>query len=113
IHDEKLIRGLASRILSMQEDNGSWKLFHDEPAGNANATLEAYYGLLSSGYIGKEDKRMQAARKFIREHGGMEKANIFTKIMLSITWQYPWPDDFPLPVEIMLLPLSFPFNFYQ
>ena len=113
IHDEKLIRGLASRILSMQEDNGSWKLFHDEPAGNANATLEAYYGLLSSGYIGKEDKRMQAARKFIREHGGMEKANIFTKIMLSITGQYPWPDDFPLPVEIMLLPLSFPFNFYQ
>ncbi|WP_251284211.1 squalene--hopene cyclase [Cytobacillus sp. AMY 15.2] len=113
IHDEKLIRGLASRILSMQEDNGSWKLFHDEPAGNANATLEAYYGLLSSGYIGKEDKRMQAARKFIREHGGMEKANIFTKIMLSITGQYPWPDNFPLLVEIMLLPLSFPFNFYQ
>ncbi|MCM3704732.1 MULTISPECIES: terpene cyclase/mutase family protein [Cytobacillus] len=113
IHDEKLIRGLASRILSLQEDNGSWKLFHDEPKGNANATLEAYYGLLSSGYIGKEDKRMQAARKFIREHGGMEKANIFTKIMLSITGQYPWPDDFPLPVEIMLFPLSFPFNFYQ
>lgn len=113
IHDEKLIQGLASRILSLQEENGSWKLFHDEPNGNANATLEAYYGLLSSGYIGKEDKRMQAARKFIREHGGMESANIFTKIMLSITGQYPWPDDFPLPVEIMLLPLSFPFNFYQ
>lgn len=89
MHDEKLIQGLAARILSKQEENGAWKLFKDEPDGNANATLEAYYGLLYSGYIEKEDARMKAARKFILEHGGMENANIFTKIMLSTTGQYP------------------------
>lgn len=113
IHDEKLIKGLAARILSKQEENGAWKLFRDEQDGNANATLEAYYGLLYSGYIEKEDARMKAAREFIQEHGGMENANIFTKIMLASTGQYPWPESFPIPVEIMLLPLSFPFNFYQ
>ncbi|MEK3853994.1 squalene--hopene cyclase [Cytobacillus sp. FSL H8-0458] len=113
MHDEKLIQGLAARILSKQEENGAWKLFEDEPDGNANATLEAYYGLLYSGYIEKEDARMKAAKKFIREHGGLESANVITKIMLASTGQYQWPESFPIPIEIMLLPLSFPFNFYQ
>lgn len=113
IHDEKLIQGLAARIISKQEENGAWKIFEDEKDGNATATLEAYYGLLYSGYIQKEDPRMKAAREFILEHGGMESVNVFTKIMLSSTGQYKWPESFPVPVEIMLLPLSFPFNFYQ
>ncbi|MBX9976481.1 squalene--hopene cyclase [Cytobacillus firmus] len=113
IHDEKLLQGLAAKIISKQEDNGAWKIFEDEKDGNTTATLEAYYGLLYSGYIQKEDSRMKAARKFILEHGGMESVNVFTKIMLSSTGQYQWPESFPIPVEIMLLPLSFPFNFYQ
>ncbi|WP_370224615.1 prenyltransferase/squalene oxidase repeat-containing protein [Cytobacillus sp.] len=113
IHDEKLIQGLAARIIGKQEENGAWKIFEDEKDGNATSTLEAYYGLLYSGYVQKEDPRMKAARKFIREHGGMESVNVFTKIMLSTTGQYPWPESFPVPVEIMLLPLSFPLNFYQ
>ncbi|KON87896.1 squalene-hopene cyclase [Sporosarcina globispora] len=113
IHDEKLIQGLAARIISKQEENGAWKIFEDEKDGNATATLEAYYGLLYSGFIQRENPRMKAARKFILEHGGMESVNVFTKIMLSSTGQYPWPESFPIPVEIMLMPLSFPFNFYQ
>ena len=113
MHDEKLIQGLAARILSKQEENGAWKLFQDEPDGNANATLEAYYGLLYSGYIKKEDARMNAARKFILEHGGLESANVITKVMMASTGQYQWPDYFPIPDEIMLLPLSFTFNIYQ
>ncbi|GLB61603.1 terpene cyclase/mutase family protein [Cytobacillus sp. NCCP-133] len=113
IHDEKLMRGLVSRIRNKQEGNGAWKLFYDERGGNATATLEAYYALLYSGYVQKEDPRMIAARRFILENGGMENVNIFTKIMLSSTGQYKWPASFPIPVEVMLLPLSFPFNFYQ
>ncbi|WP_394138982.1 squalene--hopene cyclase [Cytobacillus oceanisediminis] len=113
IHDEKLIRGLASRILSKQETNGAWKLFYDEGDGNAAATLEAYYALLYTGYVQKEDRRMIAAKRFILENGGMDNVNVFTKIMLSSTGQYKWPSSFPIPIEIMLLPLSFPFNFYQ
>ncbi len=113
IHDEKLIHGLASRIMNRQEENGAWKVFHDETGGNLTATLEAYYGLLYSGYIKKEERRMQDAKRFILQQGGIEKVNFFTKIMLALTGQYRWPAQSPLPVEIILLPLSFPVNFYQ
>lgn len=84
IHDENLIQGLAARILRKQEENGAWKIFEDETDGNATATLEAYYGLLYSGYIQKEDSRMKAARKFILEHGGMESVNVLRKLCFPL-----------------------------
>lgn len=113
INDEDLIHGLASRIMSKQDKKGAWKLFYDEQEGNLTATLEAYYGLLYSGYFQKEDQRMKAAKRFIISKGGIEKVNIFTKVMLALTGQYKWPTLFPIPIEVILLPLSFPINFYQ
>ncbi|RUQ26941.1 squalene--hopene cyclase [Peribacillus cavernae] len=113
IHDEKLIQALTKRILSRQETNGAWKLYHDKRTGNLPATLEAYYGLLYSGYIDKHDKRMRAARQFILSNGGIEKAGMFTKIMLALTGQYSWPVIFPVPIEVILSPMSLPVNFYD
>ncbi|MFJ7729874.1 prenyltransferase/squalene oxidase repeat-containing protein [Neobacillus sp. NPDC097160] len=113
IDDEELIQGLASRIISKQEKNGAWKLFYDERDGNLTATLEAYSGLLYSGYFKKEDHRLKAAKRFIVANGGIEKVNMFTKIMLALTGHYKWPAFFPIPIEVILLPLSFPINFYQ
>jgi sporulenol synthase len=113
INDERLIQGLASRIVSKQEKNGTWKLFNDEKDGNLSATVESYYALLYSGYYQKEDIKMQAAKNFIVARGGIESVSMFTKIMLALTGQYPWPSYSPLPVELILLPLSFPINFYQ
>jgi len=65
LNDEELIQGLVKRILSRQEKNGAWKLFYDEGYGNLTATVEAYYALLYSGYLQKEDKRLRTAKKFI------------------------------------------------
>ncbi len=113
INDEQLIKGLASGIVNKQEKNGAWKLFYDEGDGNVSATVEAYYALLYSGYYKKEDQRMAAAKQFIIEKGGLENASMFTKIMLALTGQYKWPAFSPLPIEMILLPLSFPINFYQ
>ena len=113
INDENLIRELTERILSKQEANGAWKLFFDEGDGNVSATTEAYYSLLYSGYVSKDDYRLLAAKKFIVENGGLEKSQMLTKIMLAITGQYPWPASFPIPIEIILLPLHFPINFYD
>ncbi|KAA0965526.1 squalene--hopene cyclase [Sporosarcina sp. ANT_H38] len=113
INDENLISELTARILSKQETNGAWKLFHDEGDGNISATVEAYYSLLYSGYVNKDDFRLLAAKKFVLANGGLEKSHMLTKIMLAITGQYPWPAYFPLPVEIILLPLHFPINFYD
>jgi sporulenol synthase len=113
INDEILIQELTERILSKQGENGAWKLFHDEGDGNLTATLESYYALLYSGYYERTDKRLLAAKKFILSKGGIEKTHILTKIMLSITGQIEWPSFFPIPIEMILLPTTFPINFYS
>ena len=38
---------------------------------------------------------------------------MFTKIMLTITGQIKWPSFFPIPIELMLLPPTFPINLYD
>ncbi|MED4585955.1 squalene--hopene cyclase [Brevibacillus choshinensis] len=113
IHDEELMLGLANRIASKQQSNGAWKLYHDEPDGNLSATIDSYYALLLSGYLKKTDPRMDAARNFIRENGGLTAANMLTKISTALTGQYPWPQHFIVPVELSLLPASFPLSFYD
>lgn len=113
LHDEELIKGLAERILSRQEQNGAWKLFFDEGEGNLSATIECYSALLYSGYYRKDDKRLLAAKQFILAKGGLQEASMYTKIFLAILGQYEWPAFSPLPIEIILLPNSFPINFYS
>ncbi|MEH7356488.1 squalene--hopene cyclase [Neobacillus drentensis] len=113
INDEELIQGLTKRILSRQAKNGAWKLFYDEGDGNLTATVEAYYALLYSGFCQKDDNRLSAAKKFIFANGGLEEVSMFTKVMLSLTGQYKWPAFSPLPIEVVLLPLYFPINFYS
>ncbi|MFY4773667.1 squalene--hopene cyclase [Metabacillus sp. RGM 3146] len=111
--DEKLIRSVSERIVSKQTQNGSWKLFEDQDDGDLSATIEAYYALLYAGFYKKNHPRMEAARIFILERGGINKAGLFTKILLAITGQYQWPALFPLPIEAILLPSHFPVNFYN
>ncbi|SFA86786.1 MULTISPECIES: squalene--hopene cyclase [unclassified Bacillus (in: firmicutes)] len=113
INDEILVRELSDRMISKQEKNGAWKLFHDEGDGNLTATIDAYYALRYSGYFDKNDLRLVAARKFILANGGLDKANMFTKMLLSLTGQLSWPTLFPIPIEMILLPQSFPLNFYS
>jgi sporulenol synthase len=113
LNDDELIQGLAERIIRKQEKNGAWKLYYDEGDGNLTATVECYYALLFSGFYKSEDKRLRNAKKFILKKGGLEEVSLFTKVMLSLTGQYEWPTFFPLPIEIILLPLSFPINFYS
>lgn len=113
IDDENLIKQLTKRILNKQEKNGSWNLFFDEPKGNITATIEAYYALLYSGYYDKNSPMLIRARQFILANGGIEKGHMLTKVMLAITGQYKWPPFFPFPPELILLPQSFPINFYS
>jgi len=114
VHEERLIQGLVQRILSRQSKKGAWKLFADEEnGGNISSTLEAYYALLASGYVKRDDPRLLSAKTFILESGGIENTGMFTKIMLAITGQYKWPAVSPLPVEMILLPPSCPINLYH
>lgn len=114
INDEELIQELVKRIISKQSENGAWKHFKDERKnGNLSLTVEAYYALLYSGYYSKKDEKMKEARRFILNNGGIEHTHFITKIILSVTGQHKWPSFFPLPIELMILPLAFPINFYS
>ncbi|WP_449540502.1 squalene--hopene cyclase [Ferdinandcohnia sp. Marseille-Q9671] len=113
INEEKLIQQLTERILSRQEENGAWKLFYGEGDGNLTATVEAYYALLYSGYIPKQDVKMRRARNFIIRNGGIEASHMFTKFMLALTGQLKWPSFFPLPIELILVPTTFPVHLYS
>lgn len=113
MNDEALIKKLVERIESRQEENGAWKLFKDEGEGNVSLTIDAYYALLYSGYKQRHDPNMAAARKFILSKGGIKKAATYTKIMLAMTGQYPWPLVFPVPIEVVLLPPSCPISIYH
>ncbi|MCL6574222.1 MAG: squalene--hopene cyclase, partial [Bacillus sp. (in: Bacteria)] len=113
LNDEELIQGLTKRILSRQEKNGAWKLFYDEGDGNLTATVEAYYALLYSGYFKQNNTYLLRAKKFILAKGGLKEVSMFTKVMLSLTGHYEWPNFSPLPIEVILLPHYFPINFYS
>ncbi|MFE8694863.1 squalene--hopene cyclase [Cytobacillus sp. FJAT-53684] len=113
IHDEILIKQLTERIMSKQEKNGAWKLFYDEGEGNITATVEAYYALLYSGYYSKKDLQLRKARKYILTNDGLDNVHMLTKLMLAMTGQLKWASRFPVPIELILLPPSFPINFYS
>ncbi|MED4206905.1 squalene--hopene cyclase [Neobacillus mesonae] len=112
INDEEFIQELVQRIAGKQQEDGSWKLFHDEEKGNLTSTVEAYYALLYSGYRDPKDPEIQAARRFILANGGAAEVHMFLKIMLAMTGQCAWP-HFPINIEVMLLPDSFPINLFD
>ena len=113
IQDDELNQALAARIISRQEKNGAWKLFHDEQDGNVSLTIEAYYALLLSGLHQENDEHMEKARQFISINGGLSEASSITKIMLILTGQLKWPLIFPIPIEAVLLPPTFPISMYD
>ncbi|HET7580080.1 MAG TPA: squalene--hopene cyclase [Bacillales bacterium] len=112
LNDEDFIQALVARIAQKQQPNGSWKLFHDEGEGNLTATAEAYFALLYSGYRDKQDQEMVAAKRFILANGGIKEVHMLTKTMLAMTGQYEW-QPFPISIEAMLLPESFPISLFD
>jgi sporulenol synthase len=114
IDDETVIRQLHDRILAAQQADGSWRVFYDEEEGNLSATVEAYYALLYTGYSKKTDESMRKAMRFIMSKGGIQNiTNILTQMFLAVTGQFPWPTSLMIPLEFLLLPTSFPINFFD
>ncbi|KUP09118.1 squalene-hopene cyclase [Bacillus coahuilensis p1.1.43] len=110
---ENLVEKLVKRIESMQSKSGGFKLYRDEKEDNLSLTIEAYVALLYSGYRRAQDLSMTTIENRIRKLGGLAKADMFTKVLLATTGHLDWPKLFPIPVEFILLPPSFPVNFYD
>ncbi|MEM7505172.1 MAG: squalene--hopene cyclase [Pseudomonadota bacterium] len=99
---------IARYLRSVQNQDGSWPLYHDG-AGNISATVKGYWALKLSG----EDidaPHMARARTWLLSQGGAANANVFTRIMMALYRQIPWRGMPCIPVEAILMPEWFPFH---
>jgi squalene-hopene/tetraprenyl-beta-curcumene cyclase len=111
IRDARTTTRAADWIRSQQRDDGSWANFEGGP-GDLSTTIEAYVALRLAG-DGGELAHMRSASAFVREHGGLEQARVFTHIWLAMFGLWPWERVPVLPPELMLLPSWVPLNVYD
>jgi squalene-hopene/tetraprenyl-beta-curcumene cyclase len=107
--DEPLEAKIGVYLRSIQDrEHGGWPLFHDG-AFNLSASVKAYYALKA---IGDDPgaPHMARARAAILDAGGAERTNVFTRAQLALFGQVPWRAVPVMPLEIMHLPLWFPFH---
>jgi squalene-hopene/tetraprenyl-beta-curcumene cyclase len=101
----------ARWIRSQQRADGTWATFHGGP-GELSTTVEAYVALRLAGDDPAE-AHMARAGDWIREHGGVERTRVFTRIWLALFGWWSW-DHLPvMPPEISLLPTWVPLNIYD
>src|SRR5579884_2673533 len=95
-----LIDKAARAILARQLPDGGFNLYPSGPA-ELNATIKAYVALKLAG-IDAADVRMERARERILDGGGLQAANSYIKINLSLFGLYPRDDTPRVPPEMML-----------
>lgn len=108
---DSAIRKCANYILAKQQADGGWSNFPDGPA-DVSVSVKAYFALKLAGHDSNEP-HMARARKLIRDMGGAEGVNSFTRFYLAALGQIPYNHCPSVPVEIMLLPSWSPFNLYH
>ncbi|WP_028596545.1 terpene cyclase/mutase family protein [Paenibacillus assamensis] len=114
LDEEELVTQLSQRIVSKQHSDGYWSVYPNETNGNVSATVEAYYALLYSGTMKKDDSVLLKAKSYILSNGGMQQANsVLARTMLAATGQRPWPRSYTVPIEFLLLPEWSPIRFYD
>jgi squalene-hopene/tetraprenyl-beta-curcumene cyclase len=95
-------------LRGIQGEHGGWPLFHDG-AFDLSASVKAYFALKAIGDH-PDAAHMARARAAILAAGGAERTNVFTRAQLALFAQVPWRAVPVMPLEIMHLPLWFPFH---
>ncbi len=106
--DQPLQDRIGVYLRSIQGEHGGWPLFHDG-VFNLSASVKAYFALKAIGDYA-EAPHMRRARQAILDAGGAERTNVFTRAQLALFGQVPWHAVPVMPLEIMHLPLWFPFH---
>ena len=106
--DAGLEAKVARYLRRVQGAHGGWPLVHDG-AFDMSASVKAYYALKMIG-DSVDAPHMARAREAIRARGGAVHSNVFTRFTLALFSVVDWTSVPVLPVEIMLLPLWFPFH---
>ncbi|MGW7311936.1 squalene--hopene cyclase [Streptomyces sp. NPDC054854] len=111
IRDEAITRAAALFIRGEQRDDGTWATFHGGPP-ELSATIEAYVALRLAGDA-PDAPHMSRASAWIRAHGGIAAARVFTRIWLALFGWWKWENLPELPPELLFLPSWVPLNIYD
>jgi squalene-hopene/tetraprenyl-beta-curcumene cyclase len=106
--DTALEAKIARYLRRLQGSHGGWPLFHGG-AFDPSASVKAYFALKMIGDA-PDAPHMARARAAILAHGGAERSNVFTRMLLALYGVVPWDAVPVMPVEIALLPGWFPFH---
>jgi squalene-hopene/tetraprenyl-beta-curcumene cyclase len=96
------VQRAADRILSQQLPDGGFNIYAGGPS-EISASVKAYFALKVSG-LRFEDARLARLRERIIALGGIQAANSYTKVNLSLFGLYPREGTPSIPPEILLLP---------
>jgi squalene-hopene/tetraprenyl-beta-curcumene cyclase len=108
---DDVARKAARYILSLQQPHGGWALYPGGPL-EISASVKAYLALKITGQD-PASPAMQHARQAIRDAGGAEQVNSFTRYYLALLGLIAYHKCPAVPPEIMLLPKWAPFNIYE
>lgn len=97
-----LIDKAVRSILARQLPDGGFNIYPKGPS-DVSATIKAYFALKVSGLAGG-DPRLMRARECILAHGGLQAANSYVKLNLSLFDLFPREHAPSVPPEIILLP---------
>jgi squalene-hopene/tetraprenyl-beta-curcumene cyclase len=106
--DAALEAKIANYLRRVQGAHGGWPLVHDGDF-DMSASVKAYFALKMIG-DSTDAPHMVRAREAIHARGGAINSNVFTRFMLAMFGILTWRSVPVIPVEIMLLPLWFPFH---
>ncbi|WP_371419931.1 squalene--hopene cyclase [Tardiphaga sp.] len=106
--DAELEGKIANYLRRTQGKHGGWALVHDGDF-DMSASVKVYFALKMIG-DSTDAPHMVRAREAIRSRGGAVNVNVFTRFLLAMFGIIPWRATPVLPVEIMLLPMWFPFH---
>src|ERR1700722_7024926 len=95
----------ARSILRRQLRDGGFNIYKEGPS-EISASVKAYFALKLAG-IPADDSRMVRLRERIMAMGGIQAANSYVKINLSLFDLYPREHCPSIPPEVMLLPGNF------
>jgi len=98
---ERIAKACTS-ILERQLSDGGFNIYRGGPA-ELNATIKAYCALKLGGHS-PESEPLRRARRCILDLGGLQAANSYVKINLSLFGLYPRQHAPSVPPEIVLLP---------
>jgi squalene-hopene/tetraprenyl-beta-curcumene cyclase len=97
----ELIDKAARSILERQLPDGGFNIYAEGPS-ELNATIKAYTALKLAG-MSEHDPSLARARERILALGGLQRANSYVKVNLSLFGLYPREHTPSIPPELMLL----------